>query len=30
MHYRAALACRCSEPERRFLERRLADVVVSH
>jgi RNA polymerase sigma-70 factor (ECF subfamily) len=25
-HYRAALACRCSEPERRFLERRLAEV----
>jgi RNA polymerase sigma-70 factor, ECF subfamily len=25
-HYRDALACRCSEPERRFLERRLAEV----
>jgi RNA polymerase sigma-70 factor (ECF subfamily) len=29
-HYRAALACRCSEPERRFLERRLAEVAVLH
>jgi RNA polymerase sigma-70 factor (ECF subfamily) len=25
-HYRAALACECSDPERRFLERRLREV----
>ncbi len=25
-HYRAALACECSEPERRFLERRLSEL----
>ena len=29
-HYRAALACRCSEPERRFIERRLAEIAVTH
>ena len=26
-HYRAALACECSEPERRFLEQRLRDTL---